>query len=268
VTKISPVGVYYFVLHLEQNYYNRLIFNLKTMNITHSDNRTGVKLAQIRVVVADDHELILQALGNILCKETDIDIVGEAKDGEAAVALADKLKPDIVMMDIKMPLLDGIEATKKIKGVSPQTKVIILTAFDDNEYILGTLEVGASGYLLKDIIGEDIPTAIRAVYNGESMLSENVMRRLLCYALRYPNKNITLKREQSFSKIEIRILQLMAKGESNKIIASELNLSLNTVKKYIMNIFEKLDVHSRTAAILNAQRIGLISIDKIGSFET
>lgn len=214
-------------------------------------------------MIADDHGLMRQALRYVLENESDMIVIAEAIDGEQAIDYTSKLRPDVVIMDIQMPKLDGIAATKKIKKIAPETMVLVLTAFDDSEYILGILEAGASGYLTKNVIGREIPSAVRAVISGDSMLSEMVMKRLLKYALRYPTKKIALKHGDVLTSTEITILRLIAQGASNKTIAGKLNLTLNTVKKYIMCIFEKLEAHSRTEAVLNAQRAGLISINEI-----
>jgi two-component system response regulator DegU len=218
---------------------------------------------KIKILIADDHELMRRALRYVLESETDMTIVAEATDGEQAVNYTSKLRPDVVIMDIQMPKIDGIEATKKIKEIAPETIVLVLTAFDDSEYILSILEAGASGYLTKNVVGTEIPNAVRAVIRGDSMLSQMVMKRLLGYALRYPTKKVVLKNGDVLTSTEITILRLIAQGASNKNIAAELDLTLNTVKKYTVSIYEKLGAHSRTEAVLNAQRAGLISINEI-----
>ena len=140
----------------------------------------------IRVLIADDHDLIRQALRTVIDEEPDMEVVGEASDGEQAVTKALELQPDAVLMDIQMPKLSGVEATERIKRQLPEVIVLVLTVHDSNEYILRILEAGASGYLTKGIISKDIPAAIRAAINGESILSEEILRKLLTYALRYP----------------------------------------------------------------------------------
>jgi two-component system response regulator DegU len=188
-------------------------------------------------------------------------VVGEAKDGLEAIDLSFKLKPDVVIMDIQMPKLGGVEATKRIKKEFPDIIVLVLTIHEDSEYVLNILDAGASGYLTKNVIGKEIPNAIRAVVNGESILSEEIMKRLLKYALRYPTKTADLNHGEKLSIREVEILSFVARGASNITIAKELNLSINTVKKYMMGIFDKLETTSRTAAVINAHRLGLISID-------
>lgn len=223
-----------------------------------SSRGSGAK--PIRVLIADDHDLIRQALRAVIDDEPDMQVVDEASDGEEAVAKALALLPDAVLMDIQMPKLSGVEATRRIKQQLPDVIVLVLTVHDSNEYILRILEAGASGYLTKGIISKDIPAAIRAAINGESILSEEIMRKLLTYALRYPTRQqVDEETPTTLTEREAEILELVAQGASNKVIASELNLSQNTVKKYMMGIFTKLGATSRTGAVINAQQIGLLS---------
>jgi DNA-binding NarL/FixJ family response regulator len=227
-----------------------------------SENGICSDLKKIRVLISDDHDLIRRALRTVINNELDMEVIGEAVDGEQAIALAARLKPDAIVMDIQMPKLSGIEATRRIKEILPDTVILVLTVHDSNEYILRILEAGASGYLTKGIIGKDIPTAIRSAINGESMLSKDILKKLLKYALRYPTKKEVLDAEGNLTDREVAILELVAQGASNKTIAGELNLSPNTVKKYMMGIFDKLGANSRTAAVINAQQLGSLSLHK------
>jgi DNA-binding NarL/FixJ family response regulator len=227
----------------------------------YSVNETGENPRMTRVLIADDHRFIRQALRSCLHKEQDMEVIGEATDGEQAVALSAELKPDVVIMDIEMPVLNGLEATKQIRKVSPDTIILVLTVHDDREYILHILEAGAAGYLTKRAMGREIACAIRAVISGESILSEDIMKQLLEYAFRYPTQPVVLDHGEKLTAREIQVLELVAKGASNKAIAQTLNLSLNTVKKYLVGIFDKLQASSRTSAVINAQRAGLISMD-------
>jgi two-component system, NarL family, response regulator LiaR len=233
------------------------------VEIISCESKPPEESVKLKVLIADDHELMCRALRGILEKEPDFVVLGEVNDGEQAIAATLKLKPDIVLMDIQMPKMDGIEATRKIKELSPNTMVLVLTAFDHIEYILKILEAGASGYLLKNVIAREIPNALRSISNGDSMLSSTIMKQLLKYTTEYQIKNNSVNDIEKMTGTEIKILNLIASGVSNKAISQELDLSLNTVKKYIMDIFGKLNVHSRTAAILSARRAGLISTDII-----
>lgn len=224
------------------------------------DQRASNGLQKIRVLIADDHELIRQALRTVIDNEIDMEVIGEAVDGDQAVDLVIKLKPDAVVMDIEMPKVSGVEATRQIKEHVPDAIILVLTVHDSNEYILRILEAGASGYIIKSIISKDIPNAIRLAINGESILSEQMLKKLLQYALRYPTIKKVSDAELNLTDRELQILELLAQGANNKTIAIELDLSQNTVKKYMMGIFDKLGAESRTAAVINAQRIGLLSV--------
>ncbi len=216
---------------------------------------------KIRVLLADDHAVLREGMRNLLERERDIEVVGEANDGEEAVSLVSKLKPDVVLMDIVMPKLNGIEATKQIKQISPSTNVLILTAYSDIRYILGLLEAGACGYLLKSAHSGEITSAIHAVRSGESVLDPVVTHKLLervVGPVKGPGGNST---KGLLSQREIEILKLAAKGMSNRDIANALFLSVRTVKAHLTNIFNKMCVGCRTDAIVKALREGYITLD-------
>jgi NarL family two-component system response regulator LiaR len=223
----------------------------------------GVILKTIRVLIADDHAFVREGTRRILEQEKDIDVVAEASDGEEAFRLSVDLKPDVVLMDISMPKLDGIEATKKIKEQNPSIVILILTAYDDDQFIFSLLEAGAAGYLLKSVHGREIVEAIRAVYAGESVLHPSVARKVLN---RFGQIRDKPQKKESFEELsdrEMEVLKLVTKGLSNKDIADELFLSIRTVQGHLGNIFNKLMVSSRTEAVVRALKEGWVTLDNI-----
>lgn len=218
----------------------------------------------ITVLIADDHPLLRQALRDVLEKQADFRVVAEAGDGDEAVRLATQLVPDVVIMDIGMPVMNGIEATRAIKANCPQTAVLVLTVHNDSEHVLGILDAGAAGYLIKSVFGEEIINAVRAVVTGETIFSTQVFQQLLRHAIRYPSKPIVLGSGEKLSMRELEILQMAAKGLSNKDIAQRSNLSLRTVKGYMVGIFSKLGVASRTEAVITGLRAGFLTLTDLG----
>jgi NarL family two-component system response regulator LiaR len=216
------------------------------------------------IILADDHPVVRKALRNDLEKEADFIVLAEASDGEEAVKLVSELNPDVVIMDIGMPKINGIQATRLIKDSYPDVIVLVLTVYDDVEHVLGILESGADGYLTKNILVEDIIKAVRSVVAGEMVLSPQVFQQVLKYALRHSTKPIRLDTGVKLTTRELEILQLIAKGTSNKGIANELGISSRTVKSHMVDIFRKLDVSSRTEAVITSLRIGFININDIG----
>jgi NarL family two-component system response regulator LiaR len=217
------------------------------------------KKDELTVLIADDHPLVREALHRALDDEEDMKVVAEASDGEEAVKLASELKPDVVVMDIVMPKLNGIEATRKIKEIAPDTAILILTAYDDEEYVMGLLDAGAAGYLLKSARGRDLAGAIRAIKSGESVLHPNIIARLLKRA------TVTAVKENEaqglLSERESEVLRLVALGMSNKEVAEELFLSQRTVKAHLTNVFNKLNVASRSEAIVKGLQWGLVTLE-------
>jgi DNA-binding NarL/FixJ family response regulator len=219
-------------------------------------------MLKIRVLVVDDHTMIRTGMRSLLESESDFEVVGEASNGEEAVTLVGELKPDVVIMDIVMPKLNGIEATKLIKQTSPSTAILILTAYSDIYYILGLLEAGACGYLLKDSRGDELVDAIRSVRSGESVLDPVVTRKLLERMVQQPGNSNHFQATAQLTKREIEVLRLASKGLSNKDIANQLFVSLRTVKAHLTNIFDKMGCGSRTDAIIKGLKIGYITLDE------
>ena len=217
---------------------------------------------KIKILIADDHPMIRTGLHSLLDMEEDLEVVGEASDGEEAVTLAGKLRPDVIIMDIVMPKLNGVEATKLIKRETPTTTVIILTAYTDIDYILGLLEAGASGYILKDAHGNELVDAIRAVRSGESVLDPVVTRKLLERVVEQPDTVLNSQPPTPLTPREIEILELASEGLSNKDIANQLSLSLRTVKAHLTNIFSKMGCGSRTDAIIKGLKAGYITLNE------
>jgi len=215
----------------------------------------------ITVVLADDHAVLREGMRNLLEQQRDMTVVGEAGNGHEAVAAVRPLEPDIVLMDVVMPRLNGIEATKQIKRTNPTTAVLILSAYDDDRYVLGLLDAGAAGYLLKNATGQEVIQAIRSVHAGEAVLHPAVAARLLSRAARSSPRPMPLDSEEPLTRRELEVLQLAAKGHSNKEIASDLVLSVPTVKAHLVNIFNKLGVGSRTEAVLYGLRMGWLVVD-------
>ncbi len=210
-------------------------------------------------MIADDHPLLREALHRTLDGEEDIEVVAEAGDGEEAVKLASEFKPNVAVMDIVMPKLNGIEATRKIKEIAPDTAILILTAYDDDEYVLGLLDAGAAGYLLKSARGRDLVGAIRAIRSGESVLHPKIIAKLLKRATVAPVEEH--KASDLLSERETEVLKLVTSGMSNKEIAEKLFLSQRTVKAHLTSVFNKLNVASRSEAIVKGLQWGLVTLE-------
>jgi DNA-binding NarL/FixJ family response regulator len=216
-------------------------------------------MTRIKVVLADDHGLFREGLRSLLQDQDDIEIVGEAEDGLDAVRLVSKLKPHIVLMDINMPVLDGVEATRTVLKENGAVNVIILTMYPQDEYVFQALKAGAKAYLLKDTRSKELLQTIRAVYNGQAVISPEMTGRLLDEFRRLADeKDDKEPKFQTLTEQERRILTLVAAGASNKDIATELNLSERTIKNYLSIIFQKLQVNNRTEAAIRAMKDGLV----------
>lgn len=210
----------------------------------------------ITVLIADDHHVVRRGLAFFLRTQQDIEIIGEAGNGQEAVNLANSLKPDVILMDLVMPEMDGIEATKQIKAKHPELKIIILTSFSDQDHVIPALEAGASGYQLKDIQPDDLVRCIKKVMNGESQLHPKATSHLLA---NLSTRGIQEKsRVEALTKRELEVLQEIARGKSNKEIASDLFITEKTVKTHVSNLLAKLELADRTQAALYAVKNKLV----------
>jgi two-component system, NarL family, response regulator LiaR len=215
-------------------------------------------MSDIKIVIADDHTVVRKGTRQILEQEADFKVVGEAADGEEAVQMVNSLNPDIAIVDISMPIMDGIEATKRIKASSPAVAVLILSAYDNDEFVFALLEAGAAGYLLKDVSGQDIVNAVRAVLRGESVLHPVIARKVMDRF--FPLTNGKKETPKVLGDRELEVLRLASEALSNQAIADNLGLSLHTVEAHMRHIFGKLQVGSRTEAVLYALKQGWINI--------
>ncbi|MBC8506839.1 MAG: response regulator transcription factor [Anaerolineales bacterium] len=215
----------------------------------------------IRLLLVDDQRLMRDGLRTILELEGDLKVVGEAEDGQSGLNAFAEFNPDVVLMDIRMPGMDGVEATRRMIERCPEARVIILTTFDDDEYIFEGLRAGALGYLLKDVSGSELAEAIRKVAAGGALIEPSVARKVIAeFARLEPAKrSVNVGLPESLSEREIEILKLLAQGLSNKEIAKQLFLAEGTVKNYVSNVLSKLGVTDRTQAALRARELGLLN---------
>jgi len=215
----------------------------------------------IRVLLVDDQALFREGLETLLSVHQDIQVVGHASNGQEAVRVAGKTQPDVVLMDVRMPELDGVRATRLLKENQPQCRVIVLTTFDDDEYIFDALRLGAVGYLLKDVASAQLVEAIRAAARGESILEPSVAAKVIAEFSRMSSLVPPAQMEslvEPLSERELEILSLIARGASNKEIASQLYIAEGTVKNHVTHILGKLDVRDRTRAALKAKELNLL----------
>ena len=212
----------------------------------------------IRVVIADDHELVRAALRMVLEVEDDIELVGEARDGAEAVGLVRELNPDVVLMDIRMPNVDGLEATRRILRDASTTRVVILTTFDLDEYVYRALQAGASGFVLKDIPPEQLVASVRSAAAGEAMLSPSVTKRLIESFVRTPPPGPPPPEIGELTPRELEMLKLVARGLSNAEIAAEAFVSEPTVKTHVARILMKLGLRDRVQVAVYAHEHGLV----------
>ena len=217
-------------------------------------------MTPVRIILADDQALFREGLRTLLSTRPDIEIVGEAANGLEVVQLAEQLHPSVVLMDLRMPLMDGIQATARLREASPDVAVLALTTFDDDGNLFGALRAGASGYLLKDVSLETLVAAIHAADRGESFLQSTVTGRVVSAIARLMESGPPLAEALviSLSPREREILSLLSRGASNKEIADRVCLAEGTVKNHVTNILAKLDVRDRTQAALRARDLGLV----------
>ena len=214
----------------------------------------------IRVLIADDQAVFRRGLDAVLGAEEDIQVVSEAADGEAAIARAAEVAPDVVLMDIRMPRVNGIEATRRIRELLPSTRILILTVSDEEDDLYEAIRAGANGYLLKDISAEEVADAIHAVVRGHSLISPSMASKLLSEFRTLTDK--AAEKDQlplrSSPLASLEVLKLVARGMSNREVAEQLYISENTVKNHMRNILEKLHLHSRMEAVMYAIRMRLL----------
>jgi len=215
---------------------------------------------KIRVLLADDHAFVRESIRQFLEKESDFEVVGEAADGEQMIQLAIDLKPDVIVADVAMPNLNGIEATKQIKSMHPSVSILILTAYDFDQYVFALLEAGATGYLLKDICAQELINGIYAIHRGDSVLHPSIARKIT-QRFRSPNKGQDYRSFELLTEREMDVLKLAAQGKSNKEIADELTLSIRTIESHVGHIFNKLGVNSRTEAVILALKKGWVGLE-------
>ncbi len=216
-------------------------------------------MGAIKVLIADDHVIVREGLVALLDMADDINVVGEATDGREAIDMTKQLRPDIVLMDIRMAKMDGVQATREIKAKFPNVHVIALTNYDDDEYVFDCLRYGASGYLLKDVGSEDLVKAIKSAAQGESLVDPSVLSKVLTQ-FRHMARDGPDHTDNKLSPREQEVLEALTAGLSNKEIAQKLYITEKTVKAHFSSIYRKLNVTSRSQAIIDAVKSGLVDL--------
>jgi DNA-binding NarL/FixJ family response regulator len=221
-------------------------------------------MGSISILLCEDHLITRQGIRRLLEDEKGLTIAGEAGNGEEAVHMVAELKPDVVIMDIAMPKLNGIEATRQIKLAYPRTGVLILSAYDDDEYVFALLKAGAAGYLLKSVSGDELIRAVKAIHAGEPVMAPSIAKKVMNY-FKIPDK-LPASLESGtdhLSERELDIIRLAAKGLTNKEIADSLHLSYRTIEGHLRDVFNKLGVGSRTEAVLHGLKMGWFTLEEL-----
>ncbi len=213
----------------------------------------------IRLMLADDHRMLREGLGRSM-REQGFDVVGEASDGAEAVLMAQRLRPDVILMDVTMPEMDGVEACRQVRADLPATQVVMLTMHADQEVLASAIRAGASGYLVKDCSTEEIASAVRMAASGETALSPQLAASMLNEVRKW-DKAAAAEEERVVTKREEEVLQLIADGCSTPEVAAKLYISQKTVKNHLASIYQKLDARDRTQAVLQAVRMGIVHLD-------
>jgi len=214
-------------------------------------------MESMKILIADDHPVVREGISAMLNRQPDIEVVGEAENGRECVEKTRELRPDIVLMDLRMPEMDGVEAMRQIAATNPEVRFIVLTTYDNDEYIFKGIEAGARAYLLKDSPREELFKAIRAVHRGESLIQPAVAGKVLD---RFAELSRQVQAPEALSDREVDVVKLIAEGTANKEIAVSLHISESTVKTHIQTIFQKLGVSDRTGAVTQAIRKGIIRL--------
>jgi DNA-binding NarL/FixJ family response regulator len=219
---------------------------------------SGGGTAVIRVAIVDDQPLFTDGLGRIVGAQEGMEVVGVAHDGESGVKMCAELRPDVILMDINMPVMDGVTATGKIRDILPDAKILILTVHADDVHVFQGIKAGATGYLLKDCTPEDLSRAIKTVHTGDTIMAPEIARKML---LAFEEADPEQPEAPSLTKRELDIVTAFARGRGNKQIARDLSISEKTVRNHVSNIYKKLHVYDRTQAVLYAIREGLIETE-------
>ena len=214
-------------------------------------------MESMKILIADDHPVVREGLSAMLNRQPDIEVVGEAENGRECVEKTRELRPDIVLMDLRMPEMDGVEAMRQIAATNPEVRFIVLTTYDNDEYIFKGIEAGARAYLLKDSPREELFKAIRAIHRGESLIQPAVAGKVLD---RFAELSRQVQAPEALSDREVEVVKLIAEGTANKEIAVSLHISESTVKTHIQTIFQKLGVSDRTGAVTQSIRKGIIRL--------